>query len=70
MLLFVPDHFKTQEMCNKAMEKDPWLLGDVPDCFKTQEMCIRALEVDPWQQSDFPYHLEKKGCVKKRLKIN
>ena len=24
----VPDHLKTQEMCNKAVEEDPWQLGD------------------------------------------
>ena len=38
ILFFIPDHLKTQEMCNEADEKNPWGLDDVPDHFKTQEM--------------------------------
>ena len=38
------DHFKTQEMCNKAVEKDPCSLSEVPDNFKTEEMCNKAVE--------------------------
>ena len=39
----VPDHFKTQEMCNKAVEKDSCLLSEVPDRFKTEQMCNKAI---------------------------
>ena len=39
----IPDRFKTQEMCNKAVEKDPWQLKDVPNHFKTEEMCNKAV---------------------------
>ena len=39
----VPDHFKTQEMCNKAVEKDSCLLSEVPDHFKTEQMCNKAI---------------------------
>ena len=34
----VSDNFKTQEMCNKAVGKDPCLLAEVPDHFKAQEL--------------------------------
>ena len=34
----VPDHLKTQEMCNKAVEKNPYQLDDFPDHLKTQEI--------------------------------
>ena len=34
-LAFVPDIFKTQDMCNKAVEKDPCSLAEVPDHYKT-----------------------------------
>ena len=34
-----PEQFKTQEMCDEAVDKDPWNFKYVPDCFKTQEMC-------------------------------
>ena len=39
----IADHFKTQEMCEKAIEEDPWQLKDVLDCFKTQKMCNKAV---------------------------
>ena len=40
----IPDHFKTQEMCNNAISISPdsWFL--VPDHFKTQEICIKDRE--------------------------
>ena len=44
---FTPDRFKTQEMCIRGVEIDPWALGFVPDRYKTQEMCIIGVEVDP-----------------------
>ena len=34
-LAYVPDRFKTQEMCIKAVEEDLWQLLDGPDHFKT-----------------------------------
>ena len=37
------DRFKTQDMCNKAIEVDPWQLKDVSDRFKTQEMYDEAV---------------------------
>ena len=43
---FMPDHLKTQEMCNKV-EKDPYQLGDFPDHFKTQDLCKKALQLCP-----------------------
>ena len=33
----VADHFKTQEICEKAVEKDPYMLGHIPDWFLTQQ---------------------------------
>ena len=46
ILKFVPDYFKTQEMC-KGVGFRPWLIGHVPDHFKTQEMCNKVVKVDP-----------------------
>ena len=43
----VPDRFKTQEICIKAAEADPWQLHSVLDDFKTQEMCDRVVRHDP-----------------------
>ena len=41
------DHFKTQEMCIKVAEVDPWQLDDVPDHFKTQDVFDKAVKDDP-----------------------
>ena len=34
-LKYVPDHFKTHEMCNEAIEKAQWQLPHVLDQYKT-----------------------------------
>ena len=36
-LRFVPDHLKTQGMCEIAVEKDPYTLKFVPDWLVTQQ---------------------------------
>ena len=33
----VSNRFKTQKMCNDAIDVNPWSLYDVPDDFKTQK---------------------------------
>ena len=47
--IFIPDHLKTQEMCDKAVAHNPRVLDYIPDKFKTQEMYIKAVEIDPLQ---------------------
>ena len=46
---FIPDHLKTQEICDKAVACNPRMLDYIPDKFKTQEMYIKAVEGDPFQ---------------------
>ena len=41
----IPDHFKTQGMCIKAVAKDPRQLYHAPDYFK---MCGATVMEDPW----------------------
>ena len=38
-IVTIPDHLKTQEICDKAVHTEPLSLAYVPDQFKTQEMC-------------------------------
>ena len=38
-IVTIPDHLKTQEMCSKAVDLEPFSLAYVPDLFKTQKMC-------------------------------
>ena len=42
----IPDRFKTQEMCIKAVEVDPSFLQLIPDHFKTQGICDKAVRDD------------------------
>ena len=43
----IPDHLKTQEMCDEAVRIGLWSLRYVPDHLKTQEMCNLAIKLDP-----------------------
>ena len=46
-LAYVPDYFKTQEMCNEAVKIKLWMLLFVPDHFWTQEMCSKVMRTMP-----------------------
>ena len=43
-LRYVPDPYKTQQICNKAVLKNGRTLNSVPDCYKNQEMCNKAVD--------------------------
>ena len=45
-LSFVPDRFKTREMCEKAVKKYLWLLKYVPDWFATHQ------QIQIWHNND------------------
>ena len=64
------DHFKTQEMCNKEVEKDPWSLVYVPNHLKTQEMCNKAVEKDPLLLIEVPDHLKAQKMYNEVVKKN
>ena len=55
-MVYVPDQYKAQEMCNKAVKKYPWILEYVADNFKKQKM--KAVKKNP-------HRLSKKGRVQK-----
>ena len=40
---FFSNQYKTQEMCNGAVQRDPGVLRFVPNHFVTQEMCNEAV---------------------------
>ena len=49
MLDFVPDHSKTPEMCERAVDAYPWALEFVPmDIIITQQMCNKAVKKCAW----------------------
>ena len=58
VLRFIPDCFKTQEMCIKALEAGLWELKDVPDHFKTQGMRDDAVQRSPFYLEYVSDHLK------------
>ena len=50
---FVPDYFKTQEMCKKVVEEYPQQLEFVPDQY-TLEMCDDAVRMKTWLLKSIP----------------
>ena len=43
LLSYVPDRYKTQPMCDKAVLENGGTLKSIPDFFKNQEMCNKAV---------------------------
>ena len=54
VIRYVPDQYKTKEMCNRAIIENGGTLKSVPNRYETHEMCnkavnnyIHALEIVP-----------------------
>ena len=45
---FVPECYKTQEMCDKAVNRCFFVFIYILDWYKTQEMCDRVISEDPF----------------------
>ena len=67
--MYVPDHLKKQDMCERAVCFKTNTLEHVPDNLKTQEMCDKVVHHGPWQLKDVPYHLKIEEMYKELLKI-
>ena len=40
---YIPDWYKTQEMCERTISEDPFLLAYCPDKYKTQKSVMKQL---------------------------
>ena len=59
------DNFKTQEMSDKEVKKDPLSLAEVSEHFKTKEMCNKAVEKDLCSLMNVPDRFKKESiCIK------
>ena len=58
MLRHVPDYFRTQEMCIKAVDEKPCALECVPDQYITQEMCNKSVRRELYVLDYVPDHLK------------
>ena len=47
----VPDCYKNQKMCDKAVDNYPHALDFVPDCYVTQEICDKVAILIVLQQN-------------------
>ena len=54
-------------MCEKAVEKDPWQLGNFPDHFKTQRMYEKVVKDEPDTLRFVPDHLKTPGACEKAV---
>ena len=52
----IPDHLKTQEMCDEAIHTETLSLAHVPDHFKTQKMCNKVVRNKPCMLLFVPDH--------------
>ena len=58
LMIEVPDHIKSQVLCNEAVEEDPCFLAYTPDRLKIQEMCNRAVPRKPYTLRCISEHLK------------
>ena len=70
LMIVVPDHTKTQESCNEAVEEDPSLLACAPDRLKSQEMCSKAVRNKPYTLRFIPDHLKTREMCNYIMHIN
>ena len=47
LIRYVPDQYKTQQMCDQAILKNGGTLKSVPDYCKNQEMCNKTVDNYP-----------------------
>ena len=62
-LNYVPDQYKTQEICEKVFQEYSRQQYAVTDRFKAKRMCEKAVEESPWCLKDVLAHFKaEKMC--------
>lgn len=41
---YIPSHYKTKELCEKAFKKDPYNITEIPNEYLTEKMCLQAVK--------------------------
>ena len=67
--MVVPDHLKTQELCNEAVHMEPRLLAFAPDHLKSQEICKEAVIRNPYMLRFIPDHLKTQEICDTAMRI-
>ena len=66
----VPDQYKTQKMCDNAVEAvlfGPCSLANIPDRFKTEEVCTKAVEAAAWLLEHVADHVKTQEMCDKAV---
>ena len=66
----IPEHLKTQEMCDEAVDMEPCSLAYVPYCFKTEEMCKEAVRREPYTLPYVPDHFKTQEMCNEAMREN
>ena len=66
----IPEHLKTEEMCNEAVAQFPYALYYVPDYLKTKEMCDDAVDNNPAVLFLVPDRFKTKGMCIEALEVD
>ena len=48
LLRYIPDQYKTQQVCDKAILENGGTLESVPDYYTNQEMCNKVVDNYPY----------------------
>ena len=65
MLMFIPECYKDQNMCSKAVHNYIYSLESAPDCCKTKKICDKPVIAYPYTIHLFLINLSLKKCVMK-----
>ena len=68
VLKHIPDHLKTQKICDDAVRRIPFYLEYVPDHLKTHEMCDRVVDIKPWLLKFVADHLKTRRMCDKAVR--
>ena len=64
-IIETPNHLKTQEISNEAVDMRPYSLVYVPDRFKTQNMCDENVRNKPFLLDFDQIILRPKRCARR-----
>jgi len=54
VLKYIPDIFKTKELCNLAFERSPYSIEYIPEEYITERQCLQAIKCSGYLLNDIP----------------
>ena len=68
-IITIPDHLKTQEMCDETVRMEPRSLTYVPNRFKTEEMYSEAVRRETYTLWCVPDHLKRQEMCEEVMRV-